>query len=82
MDIAEAPHWLPGSARLWYRKSVTGGNVFVLADIATKTKKPAFDHEKIAAALTTDSAKVAAITLPFTTFDYIDNETAIGFVAE
>ena len=39
VDIAEAPHWLPGSARLWYRKSVTGGNVFVLADVATKTKK-------------------------------------------
>jgi dipeptidyl aminopeptidase/acylaminoacyl peptidase len=82
VDIAEAPHWLPSSTKLWYRKSVTGGNVFVLVDVATKAKKPAFDHDKVAAALSADSAKYTAITLPFTTFDYVDNETAIGFVAD
>jgi len=82
VDIAETPHWLPSSTKLWYRKSVTGGNVFVLVDVATKAKKPAFDHDKVASALTTDSAKVTGISLPFTTFDYVDNETAIGFVAE
>jgi dipeptidyl aminopeptidase/acylaminoacyl peptidase len=82
VDVVESTHWLPNSSRLWYRKSVTGGTVFMLADVAAKTKKPAFDHERVAAAISNDSAKVTAVTLPFTTFDYLDNETAIGFVAD
>lgn len=82
VDVVEAMHWLPNSSRLWYRKAVTGGNAFVLVDVATKMKQPAFDHEKVAAAISNDSAKFTAVTLPFTTFDYVDNETAIGFVAD
>src|SRR4051812_18029060 len=80
-DIAEAPHWIPGTSRLWYRKSVDGGNVFVVADAATKKKQPAFDHDRLAAALSADSVKYTGLTLPFNTIQFLDGETALGFVA-
>ena len=49
--IAETPIFIEGSSKLWYRKSVKGGNEFVLVDAAAKTKTPAFDHARLAAAL-------------------------------
>src|SRR6476646_8835810 len=50
-DVAEPPTWIAGSARFWYRKSVPGGNQFVLVDPATSSKTAAFDHGRLAAAL-------------------------------
>src|SRR5262250_1792118 len=50
LDVPEAPHWLAGN-RFWYRKSVKGGNVFVLVDAAAARKQPAFDHDRMAAAI-------------------------------
>ncbi|HEY6220076.1 MAG TPA: DPP IV N-terminal domain-containing protein, partial [Gemmatimonadaceae bacterium] len=81
IDVPETPHWISPS-RFWYRKAVPGGNAFVVVDAATKDKKPAFDHAKVAAAFVGDTAKITAVTLPFATFDYVDNGAAIGFVAD
>ena len=49
VGIAEPPNFLEGSSKLWYRKSVKGGNEFVLVDAVAKTKAPAFDHARLAA---------------------------------
>ena len=40
IDLAEAPVWIEGSPQFWYRKSVRGGNEFVLVDpvAASKTR--------------------------------------------
>ncbi|HEY7679836.1 MAG TPA: DPP IV N-terminal domain-containing protein, partial [Terriglobia bacterium] len=58
--------WIEGSNRFWYRKSVRGGNEFVIVDADTLTKGPAFDHEKLAAALSAASGeKYTSLTLPF-----------------
>ena len=79
-DAAEAPSWIPGSEKFWYRKTVRGGNAFVLVDAAAGTKAPAFDHAKLASALsTTAGGTYSAVTLPFTTFTYTDNLSAIDF---
>ncbi len=79
-DSAEAPTWIPGSEKFWYRKTVRGGNAFVLVDAVAGTKAPAFDHAKLASALsTTAGATYTAVTLPFTTFTYADNLSAIVF---
>ena len=51
IDAAERPSWINESNRFWYRKSVEGGNSFMLVDAATQAKGPAFDHERLAAAL-------------------------------
>ena len=70
-----------GAGKLWYRKSVKGGSEFVLADPVAKSKAPAFDHARLATALNTaaNNTKYTAVTLPFTTFTYVDNMQAITF---
>ncbi|HEX5214172.1 MAG TPA: prolyl oligopeptidase family serine peptidase [Vicinamibacterales bacterium] len=80
-NVAETPQWVQGAPNLFtYRKSVKGGNEFVLVDAAAKTKAPAFDHAKLAASLSTAAAaKYTAITLPFNTFTFVDNRQAIEF---
>src|SRR5690349_15415176 len=44
------PNWLPDD-RFWYRVTTLEGSEFVLVDPATGTRAPAFDHAKVAAAL-------------------------------
>src|SRR5690349_2531472 len=45
--------WIADSNHFWYSKSVKGGTEFVLVDATTAAKKPAFDHDKLAAAIST-----------------------------
>ena len=46
------PHWLEGNTRFWYRNDLAGqARKFVLVDAETGTREPAFDHERLAAAL-------------------------------
>src|SRR5215472_2240865 len=51
VNIVDRPTWIGKTSRFWYRKSVKGGSEFVLVDAEALTKKPAFDHEKLAASL-------------------------------
>src|SRR5215468_12584230 len=82
--VAGAPdsaEWIDKTSRFWYRKSVKGGYEFVLVDAETLAKKPAFDHEKLAAALSKalppgDEA-ITALRLPFNEFTFVDGERAI-----
>jgi len=83
VNIVDRPTWIGKTNRFWYRKSVKGGNEFILVDAETLTKKPAFDHERLSTSLSTATGKkYTAITLPFMTFTLVDNEQAIEFVAE
>ena len=67
VNVPGNPTWIEGDNHFWYRKSVPGGYEFIIVDAETFTKKPAFDHEKLAAALPTISGtKYTAVTLPFT----------------
>src|SRR5262245_2602939 len=79
-NVAEAPVWIDGSQKFWYRKSVKGGNEFVLVDATAATKAAAFDHARLATALSAAAnGNYTAITLPFTTFTFVDNMQAIQF---
>lgn len=72
VNVAQVPTWI-GSDRFWYRKSVKGGNEFVMVDAATGEKRPAFDHARLATALSNAaSAHYTAVTLPFSEFTYED----------
>ena len=42
------PIWIGESDHFWYPRTVKGGTEFVLVDAAAGSKKPAFDHEKLA----------------------------------
>jgi len=89
--------WIEGGDHFWYRKSVPGGYEFIIVDAESLTKKPAFDHEKLAPALSAASGqKYTAVTLPFMeppapgggrggfaagALAFIDSESAITFAA-
>ncbi len=51
IDIVLGPTWIGNTNRLFYRKLSRGATEFVVFDAQTLQKRPAFDHEKIAAAL-------------------------------
>ncbi len=82
VNLPERANWIEKTSRFWYRKSVKGGNEFILVDAETLAKRPAFDHEKLAASLSTAAeGKFTAVTLPFATITFVDNERAIEFAA-
>ncbi|MBW2507927.1 MAG: DPP IV N-terminal domain-containing protein, partial [Deltaproteobacteria bacterium] len=83
VDVPEAADWIGETTRFWYRKSVVGGDEFVIFDATTQQKRPAFDHARIAAALSEGAEEpYSAVTLPFRTIEFVDNETAIEFPLE
>ena len=68
----------PESVREWQES----GTEFVLVDAEKGTKAPAFDHKKLAAALSKASGKeYAADRLPFDEIEYRDGGQAVRFEA-
>jgi dipeptidyl aminopeptidase/acylaminoacyl peptidase len=71
--------WLPGD-RFWYRNVGPDGTEFVLFDAARGTRQPAFDHAKVAAALSAGAGKTYdAAHLPFMTFEFSADQQSISF---
>jgi len=80
IDVIADNSWIDGTSKFWYRKSVTGGSSFVLVDATAGTKAAAFDHERLAMALSTATGNTyTAVTLPFTTLQFTDNQQALEF---
>ncbi len=73
------PTWL-GPDRVWYRNNTGSGSEFVLVDAAARSRRPAFDHARLAAALSlaADTAYVGE-KLPFTTFEFTAAGRSIRF---
>ncbi|HTR77391.1 MAG TPA: DPP IV N-terminal domain-containing protein, partial [Gemmatimonadaceae bacterium] len=70
-------HWLPDD-RFWYRDSASTGVLFYLVDPVKKTKLPAFDQGKVAAALAAATGStVDAAHLPFAEIAYSKDRKAI-----
>ena len=69
--LAGRPTWVGGAGRFWYRASNGGGtSSFWLVDPARKSRVPAFDHGRLAAALgSATGTQVDGDRMPFTTFD-------------
>ncbi|MBV8897080.1 MAG: DPP IV N-terminal domain-containing protein, partial [Acidobacteriaceae bacterium] len=58
--------WIGDSDHFWYPRSVKGGTEFVLVDAAAPSKKLAFDHQKLAAAISAATGhKYSSLELPF-----------------
>jgi dipeptidyl-peptidase-4 len=71
------PNWLPDE-RFWYRTTTPNGSEFVLFDPAKKIGQPAFDHAKLATALSTATGRpVDAGHLPFVDFEFSADSRAI-----
>jgi len=71
--------WLPGE-RFWYRDAGPEGFEFVIYDAVHGTRQPAFDHAKLAAALSAAAGTIYnAAHLPFTTIEFSHDEKSISF---
>src|SRR5262245_29189982 len=81
VNAPERAAWIDKTSRFWYRKSVKGGYEFVLVDAETLAKKPAFDHQKLATALSeslpSGDEAITALRLPFNEITFVEGERAI-----
>src|SRR5688572_25214005 len=85
IDAIENPTWA-GNSRLLYRKSVAGGNTFMLVDVSNReapVKRAAFDHERLATGLSaTTGGRYTATTLPFSSYTFTNNDQSIAFAVD
>jgi hypothetical protein len=66
VNVPGAPNWIGESEHFWYTRTVKGGTEFEMVYAETGTKKLAFDHAKLAAAISTVTGhQYAALALPF-----------------
>ncbi|MDO8835123.1 MAG: DPP IV N-terminal domain-containing protein [Vicinamibacterales bacterium] len=78
LNVPGPATWIDKTTRIWYRVSVAGGHQFVVADAATGQKRPAFDHERLAATLSKLVGRsLKPVSLPFNTITFMNDEKAI-----
>lgn len=77
------PHWFEGDSRFWYRNDLRdGAKEFMLVNAETGKREAAFDHEKLATALSqATSTSFRADKLPFSLIEYVREGKAIQFEA-
>ncbi|MCX6925608.1 MAG: prolyl oligopeptidase family serine peptidase [Verrucomicrobia bacterium] len=78
------PHWVQNNTRFWYRNDLRdGAKEFILVDVEKGSRQPAFDHQKLAEALSKASGQeFKAERLPFAEIEYIEDAKAIRFEAD
>jgi dipeptidyl-peptidase 4 len=73
------PAWLAGN-RFWYRNSVPGGHEFIVVDPARGTRERAFDHERMARALSAQTGvDYDPLGLPLTRLEPAQDGRGLGF---
>lgn len=76
-----SPNWLPDE-RFWYRNTAAAGSEFILVDPAKRTRAPAFDHARLAAALSASAGGTYnASQLPFQSIDISADGKTVSFDA-
>ncbi len=78
------PHWFHDNSRFWYRNDLHGGaREFIVVDADAGTRQPAFDHQRLAAALSKAADKhYDAIRLPFDAIEFTGVSKAIHFTVD
>jgi dipeptidyl-peptidase 4 len=78
-----SPHWIEKTNRFWYRKEAPAEAQFVLVDAGQNTSAPAFDHARLAEALSKAAKQeYSATALPFYEIEFVDGGKAIRFSIE
>ena len=78
----EPAHAIGKSHWFWYRRSVAGGNEFVLVNGETGDKSPAFDAARIADALSrATGGRYTPRKLPFNAIEFNEDRSELQFVA-
>ncbi|MCH8293490.1 DPP IV N-terminal domain-containing protein [Candidatus Poribacteria bacterium] len=75
------PNWINESNRFSYKRQLPDGKQFLLVDASQNTREPAFDHERLATALSqATGVECTAVDLPFERFEFVEDGQAIHFV--
>jgi dienelactone hydrolase len=79
--LAIEPHWYADNSRFWYRNDLAGDTKeFIVVDAVKGTRQKAFDHDKLAAALSRAAdAKYTGERLPFQSIEFLGTDVAIRF---
>lgn len=73
------PNWIAENS-FWYRNTIPEGYEFVLVDTKKKQRKRAFNHQKLASALSQAVGKeYEPFKLPFQSFEFSQNREALVF---
>jgi len=76
---AGRPTWL-ADGRFWYRATTADGAEFVMVDPARRTRGPAFDHARLASALSAAMGRtIERTSLPFQTFELSGDGNTLTF---
>jgi dipeptidyl-peptidase-4 len=76
------PIWIDEDL-FWYRNDIPEGYEFVLVDAEKKQRKRAFDHEKLARALSDAAGKTyQPFKLPFQSFEFSDDRSSMIFTVD
>jgi dipeptidyl aminopeptidase/acylaminoacyl peptidase len=77
------PHWFAHNSRFWYRNDLRGGaKEFILVDAEQGKRQEAFDHQKLAQALSKElGEEIKADHLPFSEIEFSDDGKGIKFNA-
>lgn len=82
VDLPGPARWIGDSHRFWYRTTVEGGHRFHLVDAPSQERRDAFDHARLAAALSEAAElEVSPLDLPFSTVTFLSEEDALEFEA-
>ncbi|HLW65976.1 MAG TPA: DPP IV N-terminal domain-containing protein, partial [Gemmataceae bacterium] len=78
------PHWYADNTRFWYRNDLRGGaKEFVVVDAKKSTRQPAFDHARLAAALSKAAGKEFKLErLPFDSIEFPADLKTVRFQVE
>src|SRR5207248_985004 len=77
------PHWFQDNTRFWYRNDLPrGAREFIVVDAEPGRRGPAFDHQKLAAALSKAAGQdYRAERLPFDAIEFAGGGEAVRFRA-
>jgi dipeptidyl aminopeptidase/acylaminoacyl peptidase len=74
------PHWIEKTNRFWYRRVGLSDTQFILVDAEQNTSGLAFDHERLAKALSfAAKQEYSASALPFSEFEFVEGGKAVRF---
>jgi dipeptidyl aminopeptidase/acylaminoacyl peptidase len=77
------PHWFAADTKFWYRNDLPGqAREFILVDAEKGTRQPAFDHDKLAAALSAAAHhEFKGDHLPISDLEFSDDARTVKFEA-
>jgi dipeptidyl-peptidase 4 len=74
------PHWIEKTNRFWYHRVGLTDTQFILVDAEKNTTDPAFDHARLATALShAAKEEYSPSTLPFSEIEFVEGGKAIRF---